>query len=31
MKVPVMIELFRRADAGGLSLDQGILLINQVR
>jgi beta-lactamase class A len=31
MKVPVMIELFRRADAGGLSLDQGILLINQFR
>ena len=31
MKVPVMIELFRRSDAGGLSLDQGILLINQFR
>ena len=31
MKVPVMIELFRRVDAGGLSLDQGILLINQFR
>lgn len=31
MKVPVMIELFRRADAGGLSLDQGILLVNQFR
>jgi beta-lactamase class A len=31
MKVPVMIELFRRIDAGGLSLDQGILLINQFR
>lgn len=29
MKVPVMIELFRRIDAGGLSLDQGILLVNQ--
>ena len=29
MKVPVMIELFRRVDAHGLSLDQGILLINQ--
>ena len=29
MKVPVMIELFRRADAGALALDQGILLINQ--
>ena len=31
MKVPVMIELFRRVDAGGLSLDQGVLLINQFR
>ena len=31
MKVPVMIELFRRVDAGALSLDQGILLINQFR
>jgi beta-lactamase class A len=31
MKLPVMIELFRRIDAGGLSLDQGILLINQFR
>jgi len=29
MKVPVMIELFRRVDAGALRLDQGILLINQ--
>ncbi|HKO15540.1 MAG TPA: serine hydrolase [Gemmatimonadaceae bacterium] len=29
MKVPVMIELFRRVDAGALSLDQGILLVNQ--
>lgn len=29
MKVPVMIELFRRIDAGGLRLDQGILLVNQ--
>ncbi len=29
MKVPVMIELFRRIDAGGLSLDQGILLVNR--
>ena len=29
MKVPVMIELFRRVDAGGLRLDQGILLVNQ--
>lgn len=31
MKVPVMIELFRRIDAGGLALDQGVLLINQFR
>lgn len=29
MKVPVMIEIFRRVDAGQLSLDQGILLVNQ--
>ena len=29
MKVPVMIELFRRIDAGGLALDQGVLLVNQ--
>jgi len=29
MKVPVMIELFRRIDAGALDLDQGILLVNQ--
>jgi beta-lactamase class A len=29
MKVPVMIELFRRIDAGALRLDQGILLVNQ--
>jgi beta-lactamase class A len=29
MKVPVMIELFRRVDDGGLRLDQGILLVNQ--
>src|SRR5919204_210292 len=29
MKVPVMVELFRRADAGALSLDQEILLVNQ--
>lgn len=28
MKVPVMIELFRRVDAGSLRLDQGILLEN---
>ena len=29
MKVPVMIELFRRVDAAALGLDQGILLVNQ--
>jgi beta-lactamase class A len=29
MKVPVMIELYRRIDAGTLSLDQGIPLANQ--
>jgi beta-lactamase class A len=29
MKVPVMIELFRRADAGALALDHGVLLVNQ--
>ncbi|HEX6533989.1 MAG TPA: serine hydrolase [Gemmatimonadaceae bacterium] len=29
MKVPVMIELFRQVDDGGLSLDQRILLVNQ--
>ena len=29
MKVPVMIELYRRVDARGLGLDQGILLVNQ--
>jgi beta-lactamase class A len=29
MKVPVLIELMRRVDAGGLSLDQGIPLVNQ--
>ena len=28
MKVPVMIELFRQADAGRLSLDQGLLVVN---
>ena len=31
MKVPVMIELFRRVDAAALTLDQGVLLVNQVR
>lgn len=29
MKVPVLIELMRRVDAGALGLDQGILLVNQ--
>lgn len=29
MKVPVMIELFRRMDAGALRPDQGILLVNR--
>ncbi|MEA3247573.1 MAG: serine hydrolase [Gemmatimonadota bacterium] len=31
MKVPVMIELFRRADAGTLSLDKTTLLVNRFR
>src|SRR6185436_9123815 len=29
MKVPVMIELYRRIDAKALRPDQGILLVNQ--
>ena len=29
MKVPVMIELFRRVDGGGLRLDQDVLLVNR--
>ena len=29
MKVPVMIEVYRRVQAGALSLDQPILLVNQ--
>src|SRR2546423_444299 len=29
MKVPVMIELFRMVERGELSLDQGILLVNE--
>lgn len=29
MKLPVLIELFRRADARALSLDQPLLLVNQ--
>ena len=29
MKVPVMLELYRRSEQGGLPLDQGVLLINR--
>jgi beta-lactamase class A len=29
MKLPVLIELFRQADAGALALDQPLLLVNQ--
>jgi beta-lactamase class A len=29
MKVPIMIQLFRRVDAGGLSLDYPLLLVNE--
>jgi beta-lactamase class A len=29
MKVPVLIELMRRVDAGGLALNQGVLLVNK--
>lgn len=29
MKVPVMIEVLRRAQAGAFALDQGVLLVNQ--
>jgi beta-lactamase class A len=31
MKIPVMIEVLRRAQQGAFALDQGILLINQFR
>jgi beta-lactamase class A len=31
MKVPVMMELFRQADANGFGLDQGVLLVNSFR
>jgi beta-lactamase class A len=31
MKIPVMIELFRRIDAGSLKLESGIPLVNQFR
>jgi beta-lactamase class A len=29
MKVPVMIELFRRASSGSFSMNQGLMLVNQ--
>jgi len=29
MKVPVMIELFRRANTGSFKMDQGLLMVNQ--
>jgi beta-lactamase class A len=29
MKLPVMVELFRQADAGAIALDQPVLLVNQ--
>jgi len=29
MKVPVMIELFRRANTGSFTMDQGLLMVNQ--
>jgi beta-lactamase class A len=29
MKVPVMIELFRRANTGSFRMDQGLLIVNQ--
>jgi beta-lactamase class A len=29
MKLPVMLELYRRVSAGGISLDQGLLVVNQ--
>ena len=29
MKVPVMIELFRRANSGSFHMDQGLLMVNQ--
>jgi len=31
MKLPVLIELFRRADAGALSLDQPLILVNRFK
>src|SRR2546429_9975586 len=29
MKVPVMIELFRRANTGSFGMNQGLLMVNQ--
>src|SRR6266550_4376450 len=29
MKVPVMIELFRRANTGSFRMDQGLMMVNQ--
>ena len=29
MKVPMMIELFRRANTGSFRMDQGLLMVNQ--
>ena len=29
MKVPVMIELFRRANTGSFRMNQGLLMVNQ--
>ena len=29
MKVPIMIELFRRANSGSFRMDQGLLMVNQ--
>jgi beta-lactamase class A len=29
MKIPVMVEVFRRAQSGAFALDQGVLLVNQ--
>jgi beta-lactamase class A len=30
MKVPVMIELYRRAAAGGFAMNQGLLIVNRI-
>ena len=29
MKIPVMLEVLRSAEAGRISLDQGVLLVNR--